>query len=185
MKKILIVDDAQNIRVTLKRCLSSEDNELDVAMNGEEAFAKIMENDYDLVFLDLQLPAMSGIEVLRKLRYEGNHVNVVIITAYGTDRKRSGSDETRSDRFRSETIFPREIRRVVSAVWARNSISESQLKSFEDFLEFSKQKIMEGDYEKAESSLGKALTLNPNDAEANYYQGLLFENKGRDRKGEG
>jgi len=182
MKKILIVDDAQNIRITLKRCLSSEENELDVAMNGEEAFAKIMENDYDLVFLDLQLPAMSGIEVLRKLRYEGNHVNVVIITAYGTVENAVEAMKLGAIDFVQKPFSPGEIRRVVSAVWARNSISESQLKSFEDFLEFSKQKILEGDYEKAEGSLHKALTLNPGDAEANYYQGLLFESKGETEK---
>ncbi len=80
--------------------------------------------------------------VLRKLRYEGNHVNVVIITAYGTVENAVEAMKLGAI-VRSETIFPGEIRRVVSAVWARNSISESQLKSFEDFLEFLKQKIME------------------------------------------
>ncbi len=106
----------------------------------------------------------------------------MIITAYGTVENAVEAMKLGAIDFVQKPFFPRRVRRVCRSVWARNSTSESQRKTFEDFLEYSKQKILEGDYEKAEGSLHKALTLNPGDAEANYYQGLLFESKGETEK---
>lgn len=178
MKKILIVDDAQNIRITLKRCLESPENQIDIAMNGEEALKKIRENDYDLVFLDLMIPSLSGMELLRKIRLEGNKVNIVIITAYGTVENAVESMKLGVIDFVQKPFSPGEIRRIVSAVWVRNIIDEKELKNFDDYLEFAKQRIQNGDYLKAEHAIKKALEINSEDAEAHYYFGILSENSG-------
>jgi len=178
MKRILIVDDAQNIRITLKRCLESSEHKIEMAMNGEEALKKIQENDYDLVFLDLQLPAMTGMEVLRRVRLGESKVNIVIITAYGTVENAVEAMKLGAIDFVQKPFSPGEIRRIASSVWARQDITEDELKSFEDFLEFSKQRILEGDYDKARDTLQKALAINFRDPEAHYYLGILSENTG-------
>ncbi len=178
MRKILIVDDAQNIRITLKRCLESGDYKLEMAMNGEEALKKIMDIDFDLVFLDLQLPVMTGMEVLKKVRQKDNKVNIVIITAYGTVENAVEAMKLGAIDFVQKPFSPGEIRKIVASVWAREEMAEENLRSFEDYLEFSKKKILEQDYKKAGDTLKKALAINSKDPEAHYYSGILSENMG-------
>jgi DNA-binding response OmpR family regulator len=83
-KKVLVVDDEKNIRLTVAMSLEKVDLEVDSAVNGEEALEKLRREDYQLVLLDLKLPGMDGVEVLRQLRGFNQKVKVLIITAHGT-----------------------------------------------------------------------------------------------------
>ena len=84
MKKVLIVDDTKNIRMLLSKCLELEGFEVDTAADGLEAVRMLSKNDYDLAFLDIKLPEISGTEVLKRIRGIGVDVPVIIITAYAT-----------------------------------------------------------------------------------------------------
>ncbi len=66
MPKILIIDDEDVIRSTLKEILEYEDYESDEAADGKEGLDMIIKNDYDLVISDIKMPKMNGIEVLEK-----------------------------------------------------------------------------------------------------------------------
>lgn len=83
-KHVLIVDDTKNIRLMLTKCLELEGYHVETASNGKEGLEAILAGQYDLVFLDIKLPEISGTEVLRRMRAAGITSRVVIITAYPT-----------------------------------------------------------------------------------------------------
>lgn len=86
MKKVLIIDDTKNIRLLLTKCLELEGYEVRQASGGKEGLELISAGHFDLIFLDIKLPEMSGTEVLRQLRAAGVQTPVIIITAYPTIR---------------------------------------------------------------------------------------------------
>ena len=81
---ILIVDDEKNILSTLSRALRVEDFEVDVAGSGAIGLEKLGKTAYDLVLLDVNLPDIDGIEVLRRLRAQRNEVPVIVMSGHGT-----------------------------------------------------------------------------------------------------
>jgi len=82
--KILIVDDERLIRQSLEKELTGQGYVVFSAENGKTALRLVEEESLDLVLLDLKLPDMKGIEVLKSLREMDKNLTVVIITAYGT-----------------------------------------------------------------------------------------------------
>ncbi len=84
MKKVLVVDDTKNIRVLLAKCLEMQGYAVATAGDGREALERISKQDFDLIFLDIKLPLMSGTEVLARMREMGRQTPVIIITAYAT-----------------------------------------------------------------------------------------------------
>lgn len=83
MKTILIVDDQSGIRLLLKEVFMNEGYRTVTAENGMEALEKAKEFFPDLVLLDMKIPGMDGIEILKKLVKERCEVKVVMMTAYG------------------------------------------------------------------------------------------------------
>ncbi len=84
MKKALIIDDTKNIRLMLTKCMEIEGYEIEAAENGKIGLEMAAEKKYDLIFLDIKLPEISGTEVLRRLRAEGVTTPIIVITAYPT-----------------------------------------------------------------------------------------------------
>jgi len=82
--KILVVDDENSLREMLSILLQREGYQVDQAEDGARAFAQIQKNHYDLVISDIQMPRMTGIELLRQLREQGNNVTVMMITAFSS-----------------------------------------------------------------------------------------------------
>ncbi|MCJ7589590.1 MAG: response regulator, partial [Candidatus Aminicenantes bacterium] len=82
--RIHIIDDEPVIQDVLGQFLSSESYEVEISANGAEALAKHDGGGFDLVLLDLLMPGMDGLEVLRELRKVDPWVVVVILTAYAS-----------------------------------------------------------------------------------------------------
>jgi CheY-like chemotaxis protein len=81
---VLIVDDEKNIRITLSMALEALKIPVDTAENGEEALQKLKEKSFSLMLLDLKLPGMDGLEVLRWVTDKYPNLMTIIITAYGS-----------------------------------------------------------------------------------------------------
>ena len=84
MKKVLIIDDTKNIRILLQKVLQLEGFEAETASDGREGLDMIRRGDYSLIFMDIKLPEISGTEILRTIRAEGNNTPTIIMTAYAT-----------------------------------------------------------------------------------------------------
>ena len=82
--RILVVDDENSLRELLSILLQREGYKVDQAADGAAAFSMVQENSYDLVISDIQMPKMTGIELLRQLREQDNDVTVMMITAFSS-----------------------------------------------------------------------------------------------------
>ena len=84
MPTVLIVDDEASIRRTIREILEYEDYEVDEAEDGEEALEKIRDTPYDLVLLDVKMPKVDGMEVLKTIAEETPEIPVVMVSGHGT-----------------------------------------------------------------------------------------------------
>lgn len=96
--KTLIVDDEQAVRSSLQEILDLEDYPADSAANGEEALELLKHDEYELVILDLKLPGIPGIEVMRQIQKRAPETKVIILTGYGSletavEALRSGAED--------------------------------------------------------------------------------------------
>jgi len=82
-RTVLIVDDDARVRDVIRDIVIEQGYQVVTAENGERAIEEIERQHFDLVLLDLVLPSLSGIEVLRKLKAKDDEVMVVIVTGYG------------------------------------------------------------------------------------------------------
>lgn len=82
MKKILLVDDEEGIQLLYKEEFTDEGYEVISALNGEEALEKFKTDPPDLVILDIQMPGMNGIEVLRQMKMINSSMPVILSSAY-------------------------------------------------------------------------------------------------------
>jgi len=81
---ILIVDDEDIVRHSCVKILSSEWYQTKIASNGLDALGKLKAEQFDMALVDLMLPDMPGIDLLKKIKEEWHETEVVIITGYGT-----------------------------------------------------------------------------------------------------
>jgi DNA-binding NtrC family response regulator len=84
VNKVLIVDDDLTIRNSLKRLIDKEGYVTILADNGEDAIRKVLDEDPDIIFLDLRLPKMDGLTVLKKIKEISENAIVFLFSAYGT-----------------------------------------------------------------------------------------------------
>ncbi len=80
--KILIIDDERSIRNSLKEILSEEGHTVDVAEDGQAGVKLALSSHYDVIFSDIKMPQMDGVEVLAKLVSEGLDTPVVMISGH-------------------------------------------------------------------------------------------------------
>jgi len=178
IKKVLIIDDEKNIRMTIKSCLDESTYQVDVAVNGEEGYTKLKNETYDLALLDIKMPGISGLELLKKMRDNQIKTDVVMMTAYGTIERAVEAMKLGAIDFMSKPFTPDEIRKVVETVIHRRTLVETKIESFVDVLEFAKACILSKDYAKAEQFLKKAISLNVDSADPHNLLGILSEFKG-------
>ncbi len=84
MARILIIDDERSIRNSLKDILTFEDHTVDLAADGKEGIMQTKENTYDIIFCDIKMPQMDGLEVLEYLQNTIPEVPIVMISGHGT-----------------------------------------------------------------------------------------------------
>jgi len=81
-KHILVIDDDIGIRESLSLVLGDAGYQVDTVESGEQGIEKVKRNKYDLIFLDIKMAGMDGIQTLREIRKMGKKIPVYIITAF-------------------------------------------------------------------------------------------------------
>ncbi|WP_138496404.1 response regulator [Paenibacillus pinistramenti] len=82
-KKVLIVDDQNGIRILLMEVFGSEGYKTFQAANGKIALEIVQKESPDLVLLDMKIPGMDGLEILKHIKAVNPEIKVIMMTAYG------------------------------------------------------------------------------------------------------
>jgi DNA-binding NtrC family response regulator len=82
--RVLVVDDDQIVLDSVRQVLTDENYDVDVTLRGREGLELAIRKDYDIVFIDIRMPDIGGIRVLRCIKRKRPALPVVIITGYAT-----------------------------------------------------------------------------------------------------
>ncbi len=120
-QKLLIVDDESHIRMLIEQTLEDledEGVELLFAENGAQALEIIQLEEPNLVFLDVMMPKMNGMEVCHRVKKELNlsHVYIILLTAKGQEVDRQKGLEMGADRYMTKPFDPDEMLSVAEEV---------------------------------------------------------------------
>ena len=91
MKRILVADDEMSIRLLYSEELKEEGYDVITAANGKEALEIVSREPFDLVILDIKMPEMSGIEVLRQIKEKFPNLPVLLSSAYSEYKQDFGT----------------------------------------------------------------------------------------------
>jgi DNA-binding NtrC family response regulator len=177
-KSVLIVDDEKNIRLTLSQALEALELETDTAVNGEEALTKLEEKHFGLILLDLKMPGMDGMEVLRKVCEARPDIKVIIITAHGTIDSATEAMKLGAVDFVQKPFAPKEIRELVTKVLDRDTIEADKAKSYEEHIELAKKCIGKREFDAAQEHVRQAIAADSTKPEALNILGALIELRG-------
>lgn len=96
--KLLLVEDEKDLSYSISKILTISNYLVDCAYDGEEALKKIRESNYDGIVLDIMLPKLNGVAVLKQMRAEGNDTPTILLTAKsGLEDKVQGLDAGADD----------------------------------------------------------------------------------------
>jgi len=109
-KKILIVDDNPNMSVLLSDILEIFEYEGTQAEDGEEALSKLKDENYAMVFTDLRMPKMDGIDLLKAIKNQHPELPVVVITGYSLGETQNLLLTERADGFLNKPFKVNEIK---------------------------------------------------------------------------
>ena len=124
-QRILVVEDDRTLRMALVFNLEREGYEVRSAVDGEQGLAAAGDGRLDLIVLDLMLPAMSGLEVLRTIRAEGIDTPVVILSAKGGEIDRVVGLKVGADDYIPKPFSRPELLARVESVLRRQRRSEA------------------------------------------------------------
>ena len=131
--KILIVDDDENIRNTMKAILEDEGYLVDTAESGGEAVQKTQKTNYNIALLDIRLPDMEGVELLKLIKEGVPRTRKIMVTGYPSMQNAIAALNKNADAY---LIKPVDIENLLATV-------KNQLQLQEGEKEFSEQKVTE------------------------------------------
>lgn len=125
-EKLLVVDDEPILLKGLKFSLEQDGYQVEVAVDGNEAYDKILENGYDLIVLDLMLPGMDGLEVCKRVR-ETSMVPIIMLTAKGEDSSKVLGLEYGADDYLTKPFNILELKARIRAILRRASFADQNV----------------------------------------------------------
>ena len=120
MDRVLIVDDDKQLCMLLAERLKAEAFALEIAHDGIHGLERALTGDHALVILDLMLPGLTGLDVLRRLRAQSD-IPVLILTARGEEVERVLGLEIGADDYLPKPFSPRELIARIRAILRRTS----------------------------------------------------------------
>ncbi|GAA0078812.1 hypothetical protein UT300005_31910 [Clostridium sp. CTA-5] len=175
MKKILIVDDEKNIRISIEKCLLKEEYDVECASDGEEALQKIKTKNYDLILMDFQMPKKTGLQILKEIREEGILTKVIIMTAYGTVDIAVDSMKFGAVDFISKPFTTKKIKELIKSIFDNEMNIIRVDKTVNEYIRLAKEAILKKELEKARILLKEALINDTSSPEIQNLLGVIEE----------
>jgi DNA-binding NtrC family response regulator len=131
--RILIVDDDDTIRTTMKAILEDEGYTVDLAASGKEGVQKSKETSYNIALLDIRLPDMEGVQLLKLMKSAVPRTRKIMVTGYPSTQNAIEALNKNADAY---LIKPVDIEKLLKTI-------KEQLLLQEDERNFSEQKVAE------------------------------------------
>ena len=144
--KILVIDDEIIVHESCTRVLTAKGHSINCAYTAQEGFAKIGEEPYDLVIIDVEMPGISGIEALKKIKADNPDIGVIMITVYPTPETAVEAMKLGAFDYLPKPFTPDELITVVS-------------KAFEKKRVLLETKRLESAYQDATKAISSSLNL--------------------------
>jgi len=154
--KILLVDDEKEFVETLSERIRMRDHKSDVALDGEEAL-KLMDDDLpDVVVLDLKMPGIDGMEVLRRIRKAYPNVQVIMLTGHGSDKDEKEARKLGAFEYLQKPVEIDTLMKKIKKAYKQKFESSMMAATFAEAGEFDTAKdILEADKENVDKKKGK------------------------------
>ena len=131
--RIIIVDDDENIRTTMKTILEDEGYNVDLATTGNEAIEMTEEKAYNIALLDIRLPDMEGVELLKLIKDNVPRTRKIMVTGYPSMQNAISALNKNADAY---LVKPVDVEKLLNIV-------KEQLQLQEEEKKFNEQKVAE------------------------------------------
>lgn len=172
---ILVIDDEKNIRLMLMKCLASEGYNVDTAEDGSCGIEMFKQGNYDIVLLDMKMPGMNGLEVLKRLKEIDISLPVIMMTAFGTIESAVEAMKLGAVDYIRKPFTPDLIRSEVRSVLERMALEPEDTGDFTTCLQYAKKCMIIKEYIQAREYLLKTLSFDPDRPEVYNLLGVLRE----------
>src|SRR5262249_39277421 len=128
MDRVLLVDDDVDLCDLIGEYLRAEDFSVELSHDGEHGLQRLLSGEHSIVVLDVMLPRMNGLEVLRQARASNNKAPVILLTARGEEVDRIVGLEIGADDYVPKPVHPRELVARIRAVLRRTQATGESAK---------------------------------------------------------
>lgn len=143
--RVLVIEDESKVADFIRRGLQQEHHAVDVARDGEEGLYRSLDHDYDVVILDLMLPKLPGMEILRRLREKKPSTRVLILTAKGATEDRVKGLDSGADDYLAKPFAFAELAARVRALLRREIQEDTRLRVGDLEMNTSTRQVTRGD----------------------------------------
>jgi len=120
---ILVIDDEESMRDSCRQTLSRDGNNVEVAEDGARGLAMLQSKSFDVIILDLKMPGLSGMEVLKKIKEYDHEVLVIVITGYATVESAVEAMKSGAYDFIPKPFTPEGLRAIVKRALDRRELA--------------------------------------------------------------
>ncbi len=146
--RILIAEDQKKLSDSIKKVLEDERYEVEQVFNGEAALDRLYEQHFDLLLLDVMMPIMDGIAVIRSLREEENSIVTLMLTARDQIEDRVNGLDAGADDYLSKPFSNLELLARIRSLLRRHAPVTSSVVNFKDLtLDTATRKVSRGSEE--------------------------------------
>jgi CheY-like chemotaxis protein len=126
--KILLVDDEKEYVHTLSERLETRDIETSVVYDGEQALDFVEKDEPDVMVLDLMMPGIDGIEVLRRIKRQRPHIEVIILTGHGSEREETLAEELGAFAYLKKPVDVNDLTQIMKKAYEKVSMTKNSMK---------------------------------------------------------
>ena len=129
-QQILVAEDDEQVARWLKRVFEEDGHLVELAFTGSDALRLAMEQNFALMVVDLDLPTLDGLSVVRQIRAAGRHMPVLIMTAAASDADVESGLDAGADDFLTKPVSVQVLRARARAAMRRSNATERQVMGF-------------------------------------------------------
>jgi DNA-binding NtrC family response regulator len=123
-RRILVVDDEATVCRSIRQALLCDDYDIDIALSGEEALRMDSGNAYEVMVVDLMMPGLNGLDLLRSIKAKNASAQIIMVTGYPTMKNTLQAMQIGAFDFLPKPFLPSELRKIVARALAARKEGE-------------------------------------------------------------